>query len=107
MLNQRDEMRLKRAVAESPQHKRMEELRAKVAETQLAAERAKRQEQIMFARWEEADRNVRELERIRDDNMPKFHDGEWNEKFCLAIQLLPDSIERAENLWYQYTQIKL
>jgi len=107
MLNQRDEMRLKRAVLESPQHKRMEELRAKVVETQLAVEHVKREEQIAFQLWEESDNTVKILERIRDDNMPKSPDDEWNEKFCLAIQMLPDAIERAENLWYQYTAIKL
>lgn len=107
MLSDRDEMRLKRAIRESPQTKHIQELQAKIISVYDEANRIAKNEATAFAAWITADQFVRELERIRDDNAPHTPNEEWNEAFCLALRLLPEAREYAGNLWYQYTEIKL
>ena len=34
---------------------------------------------------------LRQLEKTRDENVPKTADEEWNEKFCTAVRLIPEA----------------
>lgn len=38
-----------------------------------------------------ADRILARLEEIRDENAPKHPEDEWNEDFCIAIELIPEA----------------
>ena len=107
MLNRRDEMRIKRAINESPQIKRSKELSEKVEAAKRTAEESKQHEENLFARWQVADRFITALENIRDAHMPKTPGERFDDEFALAVKLLPGAREYAENLWYEYNAIKL
>lgn len=72
--------------------------------------RKQREEERAFMEWKErmqfdlaltADRIVEMLEEQRDKNAPADPDGEWSEKFCEAIRLLPGARRFAQNCWFR------
>jgi hypothetical protein len=56
----------------------------------------------LFAEWEKAEEYVYILERVRDTNAPKTPDDDWNDAFCLAIEMIPDAKRYADDCWWNY-----
>lgn len=48
---------------------------------------------------------LKRLEQIRDDNMPG-PDAEWNEEFCMAIELIPEARRFYEDMAIECTEVK-
>lgn len=48
---------------------------------------------------------LKRLEQIRDDNMPG-PDDEWNEEFCMAIELIPEARRFYEDMAIECTEVK-
>lgn len=48
---------------------------------------------------------LKRLEQIRDDNMPG-PDDEWNEEFCMAIELIPGARRFYEDMAIECTEVK-
>lgn len=105
MLNQRDEMRLNRAIQKSPQTMRKQQLNAKVAAITRAEQLSLEDKKNAFLLWATADAHVRLLERIRNDNVPQNYDEPWNNHFALAVRLLPEARDFAEDCWYRYIKL--
>ena len=100
MLSRRDEMRLQRAIRESPQNKRREELRKRVDELRKNADREKQKMIDAFHAWAEADLHVRILEEILDANNPD------SEAYCIAVHEMPEAKAAARDLWLDYSTMK-
>ena len=63
-------------------------------------------DRLLFRQWEAADSIVKRLEEIREANMPKSPDDNWNDEFCNAISLLPEARRFTEECWYEYYSYK-
>ena len=102
ILSPQDRMRLNRAMQNSPQNKRLEEMKARVEAVRRAADEAKQQEIDLFRRWEEADRYAQLLENMKKDNAPTTTGEEWNKTFIFTLKHLPEARSKARELWFQY-----
>lgn len=105
MLTKRDEMRINRAVYESPQAKRKQQLNAKVAAMHRDEQLLLEDKENAFILWATADDHVRILEQIRDENAPKNYNDPWNNRFALAVRLLPEARDFAKDCWYRYIKL--
>ena len=48
---------------------------------------------------------LKRLEKIRDDNMPG-PDDDWNDEFCMAIELIPEARRFYEDMAMECTEVK-
>ena len=48
---------------------------------------------------------LKRLEQIRDDNMPGS-DDDWNDEFCMAIELIPEARRFYEDMAMECTEVK-
>ena len=48
---------------------------------------------------------LKRLEKIRDDNMPG-PDDDWNDEFCMAIELIPEARRFYEDMAIECTEVK-
>lgn len=48
---------------------------------------------------------LKRLEQIRDDNMP-WQDDDWNDEFCMAIELIPEARRFYEDMAIECTEVK-
>lgn len=48
---------------------------------------------------------LKRLEQIRDDNMPG-PDDDWNDEFCMAIELIPEARRFYEDMAIECTEVK-
>lgn len=48
---------------------------------------------------------LKRLEQIRDDNMPG-PDDDWNDEFCMAIELIPEARRFYEDMAMECTEVK-
>ena len=48
---------------------------------------------------------LKRLEQIRDDNMPGPND-DWNDEFCMAIELIPEARRFYEDMAIECTEVK-
>ena len=48
---------------------------------------------------------LKRLEQIRDDNMPR-PDDDWNDEFCMAIELIPEARRFYEDMAIECTEVK-
>lgn len=106
ILSSQDEMRIRRAMQNSPQNKRREEMRCRVEQMRRKENERKYKEADAFRAWEQEDSFLRILEDIRDANKPQSPDEPWNTNFCYAISLIPDVKRKARDLWLNYTALK-
>ena len=106
ILSKQDEMRIRRAMQNSPQQKRLEEMRTRIDRLRREQEERKEHERDAFRSWLQEDTFLQILEEIRDANQPKTPDEPWNETFCRVIQMIPEVKQKARGLWLNYTAIK-
>lgn len=106
ILSKLDEMRIRRAMKESQQNKRKEELQKRIADIQKAAEEELRKEEETYARWMAQEQFVLILEDIRESNAPHNRHEEWNDLFCMAIRMLPEERAVSRDLWLDYLMLR-
>mgnify|MGYP007022096100 CR=1 FL=1 len=103
ILSPQDEMRLKRAIQNSPRNRRIQEMQLRVENAKRQEEERKQKELDSFEDWKITDMFVEMLEVSRDANVPKTIDEDWNETCCLAIQMIPEARRKARELWLNYS----
>ncbi len=105
-LDSRDEMRLRRAMQNSPEYRRQAELRERMEAARQQANKAAQLEKEAFEEWEREDRFLDELIQIRDRHAPKTADEPWDECFCLVLQMIPEQRRYVRELWLDYAVLK-
>lgn len=103
ILSPQDEMRLKRAIENSPRNRRIREMQLRVENAKRQEEERHQKELDTFEKWENTDILVEIMEMLRDANVPKTKDEDWNEIFCLTVQMIPEMRMEARELWLNYS----
>ena len=103
ILSPLDEMRLRRAMQNSPKNRKIQEMQARVEAVRRQEEEKKQKEIETFTAWKNEDVFAQTLEIIRDANTPKSTDDEWNEAFCTSVAMLPAVKRKARELWLEYS----
>lgn len=93
--------------AQEEQEKKHHDMVARqIAHRELQEDLRKWHDRMAFDIYLLADRILELLIQTRDDNAPKDPDGEWNDAFCMAIELLPEAIQFAEDCMMWCTEAK-
>lgn len=106
ILSQRDQMRLQRAMQNSPENRRREELRNRLESIRRHEEEARQRETDAFRNWELTDRFRQQLEEIRDANRPTKPSDDLSPLYHLASMILPGVRDDAREFWLEYSAMK-
>lgn len=87
------------------EHEENERVRHAVEHRRTHEELMKWKEQMRFDLYLNAIEILKRLEQIRDDNMPG-PDDDWNEEFCMAIELIPEARRFYEDMAMECTEVK-
>lgn len=93
--------RLQRADAVREEQERQAQgmVARKIAHLELEEEMRRWQDRMAFDTYLLADRILERLIRMRDENMPKSVDEEWNDEFCEAVRLIPEAKMFLDDAW--------
>ena len=86
------------------EHEENERVRRAVEPRRVQEEFRKWKEQMRFDLYLTAIEILKRLEQIRDENGPG-PDDDWNEEFCMAIELIPEARRFYEDTAMECTEV--
>ena len=99
------DMRLRRAISNSPANIHREEMQRRLRDARTRSEADKWIELMMYKLWRLADMIAARLEKDRDGCAPADREGEWPDTFCRMIEQCSEARTFAEDLYFDYIQI--
>ena len=87
------------------EHEENERVRRAVEHRRTQEEFRKWKEKMGFDLYLTSIDILKRLEQIRDDNMPG-PDDDWNDEFCMAIELIPEARRFYEDMAIECTEVK-